>query len=85
MVAIGGRPGRGPAVPGYNPDRAPHDHLAIAHHINTVTMLQALAAQVDANTREIAALKAEAANRRAQTVSLAQAFFSAMHTAFLGG
>jgi hypothetical protein len=76
MIAVGGRPGRGPAVPGYNPDRAPLDPFAIAHSVNMVTMLSALAAQVDANTREIAALKAAAA-KRAETPSFAQALFIA--------
>jgi hypothetical protein len=57
MIAVGGRAGTGRAVAGYNPDRAPLDPYAIMHRVNMVTMLQALAAQVDANTREIAALK----------------------------
>ena len=85
MVAIGGRAGTGRPVPGYDPDREPHDPYAVLHRVNTVAMLQTLAAQVDANTREIAALQAAAADRRARAADIAQALFSAMRVAFLDG
>jgi hypothetical protein len=79
LIAVGGKPGRGPAVPGYNPDRAPLDPYSIMHRVNMVTMLQALAAQVDTNTREIAALKA-AARREAEKPSFMQSLLNAFVT-----
>jgi hypothetical protein len=83
MVAIGGKPGQGPAIPGYDPTFSPHDGYAVAHAVNTALMLQALAAQVDANTREIAELKRAAADRKAQAADVAQALFGLFRHAFL--
>jgi hypothetical protein len=85
MVAIGGKPGQGPAIPGYDPTFAPHDGYAVTHAVNTALMLRALAAQVDANTREIAELKRAAADRKAQAADMAQALFGLFRHAFLGG
>ena len=75
MIAIGGKSGQGPAIPGYDPTFSPHDGYAVAHAVNTALMLQALAAQVDANTREIAELKRAAADRKGQAADVAQALF----------
>jgi hypothetical protein len=83
MVAIGGKPGQGPAIPGYDPTFSPHDGYAVTHAVNTVSMLQALAAQVDANTREIAELKRAAADRKGQAADMAQALFGLFRHAFL--
>jgi hypothetical protein len=83
LVAIGGKPGQGPAIPGYDPTFSPHDGHAVMHAVNTVSMLQALAAQVDANTREIAELKRAAGDRKAQAADVAQALFGLFRHAFL--
>jgi hypothetical protein len=83
MVAIGGKPGTGQPIPGYDPTFAPHDGYAVTHAVNTASMLQALAAQVDANTREIAELKRAAADRKAQAADVAQALFGLFRHAFL--
>jgi hypothetical protein len=79
MVAMGGRPGRGlvPQGVGYG---APPDLAAVAPYTHakqfearTEAMLSALAVKVDEHAREIAALKAAAADRRADTVNVARA------------
>ena len=75
MVAIGGKPGTGRPIPGYDPTFAPHDGYAVSHQVNTVIMLSALAARADELERRIAALEAAAANRKAETLDLAQMIF----------
>jgi hypothetical protein len=69
MIACGGRP------PGA-PVRASAAEATAAWRARTEGMLQVLAARVDANTREIAELKAAAAKR--EPPSLAQAFLIAL-------
>jgi hypothetical protein len=87
MVAIGGKPGRGlvPQGPGY---AAPPDIAAGSQFTrfqeNTAAMLAALAARADAQDREIAALKAAVADRRAVAADLVQAFFNAVRYAAIG-
>ena len=74
MVAIGGKPGTGRPIPGYDPTFAPHDGYAVSHQVNTVIMLSALAARADEQERRIAALEAPAADRKAEALDLAQTF-----------
>jgi hypothetical protein len=80
MVAIGGRPGRG-LVPQGRGYAAPPDVAAASPYMHakqfeadTKAMLAALAARADEHAREIAALKAAAADRRTEAVELARAF-----------
>jgi hypothetical protein len=82
MVAIGGRPGRG-LVPQGRGYAAPPDIAATSPYMHakqfeadTKAMLAALAARADEHAREIAALKAAAADRRAEAVELARSFVS---------
>ena len=75
--------GNGPAIPGYDPTFAPHDGYAVSHRVNTVTMLQALAAQSDEQDAAIAALERVAADRKAQAADVAQALFGLFRHAFL--
>ena len=85
MIAIGGKPGTGPPIPGYDPTFAPHDGYAVSHRVNTVTMLQALAAHSDDLERRVAALERAASDRKAHAADLAQALFGLFRHAFLGG
>jgi len=85
MVAIGGKPGTGRPIPGYDPTFAPHDAYAVNHRVNTVMMLQALAAHSDDLERRVAALERAAADRKAQAADVAQALFGLFRHAFLGG
>lgn len=85
MVAIGGKPGTGRPIPGYDPTFAPHDAYAVSHRVNTVTMLQALAAHSDDLERRVAALERDAADRKARAADVAQALFGLFRHAFLGG
>ena len=85
MVAIGGKPGTGRPIPGYDPTFAPHDGYAVSHQVNTVIMLSALAARSDALERRVATLEAAAANRKAETLDLAQMIFGLARAAFIGG
>jgi hypothetical protein len=71
-LAIGGKPGTGRAIRGYDPTFAPLDPQAVSIHLNFANMLGALAAKADeqerrsqAQERRIAALEAEAADRHA--------------------
>jgi hypothetical protein len=85
--AIGGRPGPGlvPQGPGMP---LPPDLAAVSQYTrfqeNTVAMLAALAARVDAQEREIAALKAADADRKANAHHFAGALFNLMRAA-IGG
>ena len=85
MVAIGGRPGTGRPIPGYDPTFAPHDGYAVSHQVNTVIMLSALAARSDALERRVATLEAAATNRKAETLDLAQMIFGLARAAFISG
>jgi hypothetical protein len=76
MYAIGGRPGTGPAIQGYDPTFAPHESSAVRWQVNVATMLNALAAKVDAQDRRadeqerrIAALEAD---RKVRAADLAK-------------
>jgi hypothetical protein len=79
MLASGGRPGHGliPQGRGYAapPDLAAASPFTRAEEFRakTETMLATLAAKSDEQERRIAALEAEAADRRAQAVNMAQA------------
>ena len=76
MVAIGGRPGPGLVAQGYGYP-APPDMAAVSTFTkwrsNTETMLATLAAKVDVQGRQIAALEASQANRRADALDVARA------------
>ena len=85
MVAIGGKPGTGRPIPGYDPTFAPHDGYAVSHQVNTVIMLSALAARSDTLERRVATLEATAANRKAETLDLAQMIVGLARAAFIGG
>jgi len=77
MVAIGGRPGRGLVPQGYGYPAPPDIAAASAFtkwRANTETMLATLATKVYAHEREIAALKAAQADRRADALAVVQAF-----------
>jgi hypothetical protein len=84
MVAIDGEPGTGRPIPGYDPTFAPHDGYAVSHRVNTVTMLQALAAHSDDLERRVVALERAAGDRKAQATDVAQALFGLFRHAFLG-
>jgi hypothetical protein len=84
LVAIGGRPGRGlvPQGQGYSapPDLAvasPYTH-AKQFEAHTKAMLAALAAKSDEHAREIAALKAAAADHRAEAVDVMRETFAGL-------
>jgi len=72
MVAIGGKPGTGRPIPGYDPTFAPHDGFAVAWNVNVVTMLNALAVRADRETAERRALEARVAALEAERSSVAQ-------------
>jgi hypothetical protein len=75
MFAIGGVPGRGLVNQGYGYP-APPDIAAVSAFTkwreNTETMLATLAAKVDMQGRQIAALEASQADRRAYAIDVAQ-------------
>jgi hypothetical protein len=76
MVAIGGEPGRGLIAQGYGYP-APPDIAAFSTftkwRANTETMLATLAARVDMQGRQIAALEASHADRGADALGVARA------------
>jgi len=78
MLASGGTPPAGPM-------RSSPAEASAAWRAKTEWMLAALAARADEQERRIAALEAQAADRRMQAANVAQVFFSAMRVAFLGG
>ncbi len=88
MLAAGGKPGRGlvPQGEGYAlpPDQAAASQFT-RFQTNSAAMLAALAARADAQDRRIAALEAQAANRKADALAAAQAFFGIVRHAFAGG
>jgi hypothetical protein len=85
MVAIGGRPGRGLVAQGYGYP-APPDIAAVSTftkwRANTETMLATLAAKVDIQGRQIAALEASQADRRADALDVARALVGLFSYAF---
>ena len=87
MLAIGGKPGRG-LVPQGRGMALPPDLAAVSQFSrfqeNTLAMLAALAARVDAQEQEIAALKAADADRKANAINVAGAFFNLIRVA-IGG
>jgi hypothetical protein len=87
MHAVGGRPGRGLVAQG-NGYALPPDQAATSTYARTQAkteaMLAALAARSDAQDARIAALEAQAADRKAQAVDIAQAFFGIPRHTFVG-
>jgi hypothetical protein len=65
MLAIGGKAGKGRAVAGYDPQRAPLGPQAVEITVNTVHMFGALAARSDALERRVAYLEGREAEREA--------------------
>ena len=49
--AIGGKPGTGRAIEGYDPAFAPHEASAVRWQVNVVTMLNEMATRIDAQDR----------------------------------
>jgi hypothetical protein len=88
MYAIGGEPGCGliPQGSGYAlpPDQAATSTYTLTQ-AKAETMLAALAARSDMQERRIAALEAQAADRKAQAVDVTQAIFGVLRYAFVGG
>jgi hypothetical protein len=87
MHAVGGTPGRGLVAQGAG-YALPPDQAALSTftrtQAKTEAMLAALAVRSDAQERRIAALEAQAADRKAQAVDIAQAFFGVLRTVFVG-
>jgi hypothetical protein len=89
MLAIGGRPGPGliPQGRGYAapPDLAATSPFTRAEEFRakTETMLAALAAKADEQEKRVVALEAQAADRQAQVVNMAQALFGIARSVFV--
>jgi hypothetical protein len=84
LLAIGGKAGKGRALAGYDPQRAPLGAEAIELSVNTVHMLGVLAARSDAFAarsdmleRRVAQLEAREAERVAATKARAGRFIDA--------
>jgi hypothetical protein len=91
MVAIGGRPGTDPAIQGYDPTFAPHEGSAVRWQVNVLTMLNEIAAKIDAQERRadeqerrIKAMEAAAADRKARAGEIAAGIFGTLQLMFAG-
>jgi hypothetical protein len=84
MFAVGGRPGTEPAIQGYDPTFAPHEALSVRWQVNVVTLLNELAAKVDAQDRRIKAMEATAADQKARAGEIAAGIFGTLQLMFAG-